>query len=116
LTRTDLQIELVVCSKLTESGEQILVECIRQNRGQTKLIDCHIDQGSRRRSARGNNSVTTLAPCGDCSDEDKLVLVQALAENEGLVTLDWNWAGTTDEVWTTLWQSEVMGELDTTID
>jgi hypothetical protein len=42
LARTDLEIELVNC-KLTESGEDILLECIRQNRGPTELINCHID-------------------------------------------------------------------------
>jgi hypothetical protein len=54
---------------------------------------------------RGNNSVTDLAPHRDCSDEDRLVLVQALAENEGLVTLDLSSIPITDEIWIALWRS-----------
>jgi hypothetical protein len=42
LTRTDLQIELSSC-KPTELGEEILLECIRQNRGPTELSHCWID-------------------------------------------------------------------------
>jgi hypothetical protein len=104
LTRTDLQIELFGC-KVTESGENILLECIRQNRGPTKLFWCRIDTRRLADTLRGNNSVTTLAPRGLCSDEERLVLVQALAENEGIVKLDLNTAPTTDEIWIALWRS-----------
>jgi hypothetical protein len=104
LTRTDLQIELSQC-KPSESGEEILLECIRQNRGPTKLIDCRIDTRRLAGALRGNNSVTTLAPRGDCSEEERLVLVQALAENEGLVTLDLRYRPLSDEIWIALWQS-----------
>jgi hypothetical protein len=98
LTRADLQIDLVLC-KPTESGEEIILECIRQNRGPTALDACRID------TRRGNSSVTTLCPGGPCSDEDRLVLVQALAENEGLVTLYLNSAPISDEMWNALCQS-----------
>jgi hypothetical protein len=54
---------------------------------------------------RGNNSVTTLAPPLPYSVEEKLVLVQALAENEGLVTLDLSLVPIADETWIALWQS-----------
>jgi hypothetical protein len=70
--RTDLQIELSYC-KLTEPGEQIILECIRQNRGPTKLIGCRIDTRRLAGALRGNNSVNTLHPHKDCSDEDRLV-------------------------------------------
>jgi hypothetical protein len=86
LTRTDLQIELRCCVP-TESGEEILLECIRQNRGPTKLFWCRIDTRRLADALRGNNSVTTLALREPCSDEERLVLVEALAENEGIVTL-----------------------------
>jgi hypothetical protein len=104
LTRTDLQIELVAC-KPTESGEEILLECIRQNRGPTKLIYCWIDTRHLADALRGNKSVTTIALHHRCSDEDKLYLMQALAENEGLVTLDLSSAPITDDMWIALWQS-----------
>jgi hypothetical protein len=105
LTRTDLKIELVAC-KPTESGQEILLECIRHNRGPTQFYHCRIDTRRLADALRGNNSVTTLAPPAPCSDEDKLVLVQALAENEGLVTLTLGLeALITDEVWVALWQS-----------
>jgi hypothetical protein len=57
---------------------------------------------------RGNTSVTTLSPyTEDCSDEESLALVQALAETEGLVTLDLNSPSVpiTDDMWIALWQS-----------
>jgi hypothetical protein len=104
LTRTDLQIELSLC-ELTESGEEILLECIRQNRGPTALIECRIDTRRLAGALRGNNSVTYLAPHRDCSDEERLVLVLALAENEGLVTLDLSMVSITDEFWIALWRS-----------
>jgi hypothetical protein len=54
---------------------------------------------------RGNNSITILAPRQPCSDVEKLVLVEALAENEGIVVLVLNLAPISDEMWNTLWQS-----------
>jgi hypothetical protein len=42
---------------------------------------------------------TTLALRESCSDEERLILVQALAENEGLVTLDLEYNHITDEMW-----------------
>jgi hypothetical protein len=104
LTRTDLEIELFRCAPI-ESGEEILLECIRQNRGPTKLNDCHIDTRRLAGALRGNNSVTYLVPRRDCSDEEKLVLFEALAENEGLVTLDLHSVPITDEMWIALWLS-----------
>jgi hypothetical protein len=104
LTRTDLQIKLFQC-KTAESGEDILLECIRQNRGPTELSECRIDTPRLADALRGSNSVTTLAPRGQCSDEERLVLVQALVENEGIVTLDLNSAPISDEIWIALWRS-----------
>jgi hypothetical protein len=104
LTRTDLQIELVDCLP-TESGEDIILECIRQNRGPTKLISCRMDARRLAGALRGNSIVTILIQREDCSDEDKLVLVQALAENEGLVRLDLSSRNISDEIWTALWRS-----------
>jgi hypothetical protein len=104
LTRTDLQIELDNCTPI-ESGEDILLECIRQNRGPTRLSECRIDTRRLADALRGNNSVTTLAPGEQCSDEERLVLFQALAENEGIVTLNLSWVPMTDEIWIALWRS-----------
>jgi hypothetical protein len=104
LTRTDLQIELVRCD-LTEAGEEIILECIRQNRGPTGLSSCRIDTRRFTDALRGNNSVTYLAPHEDCSDEETIVYFQALAENEGLVTLDLCSVRITDEMWVALWRS-----------
>jgi hypothetical protein len=104
LTRTDLQIELAHC-ELTELGEGIILECIRQNRGPTKLSECRIDTRRLADAIRGNNSVNDLGPHEDCSNEERLVLVQALAENEGLITLHLEYAPITDELWIALWQS-----------
>jgi hypothetical protein len=104
LTRTDLQIELVHCG-LTESGEKILLECIRQNRGPTEFIKCRIDTRRLAGALRGNKSVNTLSLHEQCSDEDRLVLVQALGKNEGLVVLDLSSAPITDEMWIALWRS-----------
>jgi hypothetical protein len=100
LTRIDLQIELNRC-KPTESGKEILLECIRQNRGPTELSSCRIDAGR----LRGNNNVANLTLPEECSDEERLVLVQALAENMGLGTLNIKDRPITDEMWTVLWQS-----------
>jgi hypothetical protein len=96
LTRTDLQIYINGCAP-TESGQGILLECIRQNRGPTGLSQCRIDAGRLADALRGNTSVTFFALPEDCSDEERLVLVEALAENEGLVTLDLEAARITDE-------------------
>jgi hypothetical protein len=105
LTRTDLQINLIDCEP-TESGEIVLLESIRQNRGPTQLCGCRIDARDLADALRGNSSVTSLVPPVEVSDEDKLVLVQALAETEGLVTLDWSSAPPiTDEIWIALWRS-----------
>jgi hypothetical protein len=106
LTRTDLQIKLYSC-ELTEPGEEIMLESIRQNRGPNVLHACRIDTRPLARALRGNNSVTTLAPHNQCSDEERLVLVEALAENEGLVTLYLSAASIsiTDEIWIALWRS-----------
>jgi hypothetical protein len=97
LTRTDLQIKLFSCEP-SESGEEILLECIRQNRGPTELTGCRIDTRRLADAMRGNSSVTILALPEDCNDEETLVLVQALAENEGLVTLTLEWVPITDEI------------------
>jgi hypothetical protein len=104
LSRTDLQIELDRCVP-TESGQGILLECIRQNRGPTQLYLCRIDTRRLAGALRGNSSVTFLSPPEPCSDEESLVLVEALAENEGVVTFQLNFVPITDECWTTLWQS-----------
>jgi hypothetical protein len=101
LTRTDLQIELVSCA-MTESGENILLECIRQNRGPTQLSHCWIDTRHLTDALRGNNSVTYFALLEPC--EEKLVLIQALAENEGLLTLNLNSVPIADEIWIALWR------------
>jgi hypothetical protein len=104
LTRTDLQIVLAFCEP-TESGEDIILECIRQNRGPTGLSACRIDTRRLADALRGNKSVTIIALHEDCSNDERLVLVQALAENEGLVTLYLHSVTITDEIWIVLWQS-----------
>jgi hypothetical protein len=104
LAGTNLQIELIDCVP-TEFGESVLVESIRRNRGPTKLIQCRIDTLCLAEALRGNNMVNSLDLHASCSDEDKLVLVQALSENEGLVTLRLNSAPVTDESWIALLRS-----------
>jgi hypothetical protein len=104
VTRTDLRIEMSFCTP-SELGEPILLECIRQNRGPTQLYHCRIDTRRLADTLRGNTSVTTLGLHGRCSHEERLVLVQALAENEGLVTLSFSAAPITGEIWIALWQS-----------
>jgi hypothetical protein len=69
------------------------------------LSHCRIDTRHLADALRGNNSVTTLAPHEDCSDEERLILVSALGENEGLVTLDLDVVPITDEMWIALWQA-----------
>jgi hypothetical protein len=104
LARTDLQIELRGCDP-TELGEHILLECIRQNRGPTGLINCRIDTRSLCDALRGNNIVTTFSLHEDCSDEERFVLVRALGENESLVKLYFWEVHITEELWIALWQS-----------
>jgi hypothetical protein len=107
LTRTDLQIKLSGCGT-TASGEEILLECIRQNRGPNVLFMCRIDTRRLADALRGHHSVTilSLSPYGYCSDEGKLlVLAQHLAENEGLVTLDLSAVPITEGIWIALWRS-----------
>jgi hypothetical protein len=69
------------------------------------LFHCRVDTGRLADSLRGNNSVNTVSPHMQCSDEEKLVLFQALAENEGLVALGLSSAPSTDEMWVALWRS-----------
>jgi hypothetical protein len=102
LTRTDLQIELVSCEP-TESGEDIFfwrafdkiearLNCLRA--GLTHVVSpkqCEVTAASSR------------SPYSN--DEERLVLVEALAENEGLVTLNLESTLITDEVWVAVWQS-----------
>jgi hypothetical protein len=104
LTRTNLQIGLHYC-RPTESGEEIILESIRQKRGPNKVSAYRMDTRRLADALRGNNSVTALAPPLPCSVEEKLVLVQALAENEGLVTLDLSLVPIADETWIAVWQS-----------
>jgi hypothetical protein len=104
LTRTDLQINLIDCEP-TESGETVLLESIRQNRGPTQLLQCRIDTGRLADALRGNSSVNSLSPHRHYSDQDRLVFVQALAETEGLMTLHLYLAPITDEMWIALWRS-----------
>jgi hypothetical protein len=103
LTRIDLQIKLIDCAP-TALGETVLLESIRQNRGPTRLTLWRID--TRLADAlRGNSSINSISPHEDCSDEDRLVLVQAIAETEGLVALDLSLVPIADETWIALWQS-----------
>jgi hypothetical protein len=104
LTGTDLRIQMSNCAP-SELGEHILLECIRQNRGPTQLYHCRIDTRRLADALQGNNSVTTLGLHGQCSDEERLVFVRALAENEGLVTLYFSFARITEDIWIELWQS-----------
>jgi hypothetical protein len=104
LTATDLRIHILHCAP-SEPGEEILLECIRQNRGPTQLYHCQINTRRLADALQGNNSVTNLGLHGQCSDEERLVLVQALAENVGLVTLFFSAAPITGEIWIALWQS-----------
>jgi hypothetical protein len=105
LTRTDLKIELLRC-ELTEAGEEIILECIRQNRGPTELARWRIDTRRLADALRGNNSVTFFSPHEDCSDEEMILYFQALSENEGLVTLDLVVVPPiTDEMLVVLWRS-----------
>jgi hypothetical protein len=104
LTRTDLQINLIDCEP-TESGEIVLLESIRQNRGPTQLCGCRIDARDLADALRGNISVNSLSPHRHYSDEDRLAVVQALAETEGLVTLHLDIVTITDSIWIALWLS-----------
>jgi hypothetical protein len=104
LTRTDLQIDLIDCQP-TESGKIVLLESIRQNRGPTQLSRCRIDTRGLADALRGNSSVSSLSPHLRYSDQDRLVLVQALAETEGLVTLHLDIVPITDTIWIALWRS-----------
>jgi hypothetical protein len=71
----------------------------------TALTECRIDTRRLADAMRGNTSVITLTLQQRCSDEERRVLVQALVDNRGLVTLDLSSAPITDDLWTALWQS-----------
>jgi hypothetical protein len=104
-TRTDLQIDL--CSGVTELGENVLLESIRQNRGPTGLY--RVNRYSHRfaDALRGNSRVSRLSIwlTRYTSDDDRRALFPALAENEGLVKLDISGIPISDENWNVLWQS-----------
>jgi hypothetical protein len=106
LARTNLHIEFIRCFP-TESGETVLLESIRHNRGPTQLIQCRIDTRRLAEALRGNNIVNslTLRTHEPYSDEEMLGFVQGLAENEGLVKLSLKSVPITDESWIALWRS-----------
>jgi hypothetical protein len=105
-TRTDLQIDLSTGGELTELGEIVLLESIRQNRGPTGLYQVNIEADRLADALRGNNRVGSFAPSlMRTSDEDCHAFFQALAENQGLVNLNLLRVRISDENWDILWQS-----------
>jgi hypothetical protein len=105
-TRTDLQINLGMSCELTELGEIVLLGSIRQNRGPTGLHRVNVNARRLADALRGSSRVTIFTPLlGRTSEEDCHAFFQALAENEGLVTLDLSRVSISDENWDVLWQS-----------
>jgi hypothetical protein len=103
-TRMDLQIDLNEDVEVTDLGENILLESIRQNRGPTGLHSVDLVGHRLADALRGNSRVTSFSPY-DSNDETALALFQALAENEGLVKFDLCQFTISDENWDTLRQS-----------
>jgi hypothetical protein len=105
-TRTDLEINLGMSCELTELGEIVLLESIRQNRGPTGLHRVNLNARRLADALRGNSRVSTLTPLlGRTSEEDCHAFFQALAENEGLVKLDLSRVSILDENSDVFWQS-----------
>jgi hypothetical protein len=103
-TRMDLQIDLNEDVEVTDLGENILLESIRQNRGPTGLHSVDLVGHRLADALRGNSRVTSFSPY-DSNDETALALFQALAENEGIVKFDDSQVTISDENWDALWQS-----------
>jgi hypothetical protein len=108
-TRTDLQIDLDHSCGISELGESVLLESIRQNRGPTRLDRVNLDARRLANALRGNNIFSPWSTASDGSTERQEYyhsFFQALAENEGLVKLVISHSiPISDEHWDVLWQS-----------
>ena len=100
--RRESSFSLSNCS-FTPAAETILLDGIRRNLGPTELQKCTIQTRLLADTLRGNTSVKTFSPDG-CALQpgDLLVLVQALAENLGLVRLDLFQIRMSDETWSAM--------------
>jgi hypothetical protein len=108
--RPDAEVILQGCRLLHDNGcHAAFVECLEHDRGPTKLdpcrIDCHVLGAA---ALEGNSRVTRLVlVAGDFAADDagKGVIFRSLAENKGLVKMDFNSCSINDENWTILCQS-----------
>jgi hypothetical protein len=108
--RPDVEVVLHNCSLLNDNGcHAAFVECLQHDRGPTVLEGCEIDCHVLAAALEGNSRVTRLMLAGDLAgvddDAGKGVMFRSLAENKGLVKLDFNSCSINEENWKILCQS-----------
>jgi hypothetical protein len=102
-----MTVSLVGCKLLRDpSCHYAFVECLRRDRGPTQLHQCKIDCHVLAAALDGNSRVTWLrlddSATGDAGNS---VFFRSLAENKGLVKLDFKDCSISDENWAILCQS-----------
>jgi hypothetical protein len=106
MSRLDVELEMRYCLLLEEDAAGAFVECLQNDRGPVKLIDCTIDSQILDIALTGNSRVTKIKTNYESTkDADMAILFTALANNKGLVDLDLQYCYISDENWAILCES-----------
>jgi hypothetical protein len=105
MSRLDVEVVLSYC-RLSNDAAGAFVECLQSDRCPIKLISCEIDSQTIAHALTGNSRVTKLKPVlGHSNDAETAVLFRALANNRGLLELDWEDRSISDDNWSILCES-----------
>jgi hypothetical protein len=105
MSRLEMELEMRYC-RLADDAAVAFVDCLHSGRGPIKLISCEIDSQIIANSLTGASRVTKLKPVlGQTNDAETAVLFRALANNRGLVDLDWEDRSISDDNWSILCES-----------
>jgi hypothetical protein len=106
MPQLDVELEMRYCS-LADDATGAFVECLHSDRGPITLNQCDIDDQILASALTGNSRVTKLKllDSGRANNADTAVLFATLANNRGLVDLDWEDRSSSDDNWTILCES-----------
>jgi hypothetical protein len=106
MSRLDVELVIYLCL-LADDAADSFIECLQSDRGPVELDLCAIDCQILTKALTGNSRVTRYMPyCNGGVDADMAILFRALADNRGLVGLNFRYGGPiSDENWTILSQS-----------
>jgi hypothetical protein len=105
MSRLDVELDLLWCT-LADDAAGAFVECLQSEKGPVKLDNCKVDSRIIADALTGNSRVTTLTPLyGRTNDAETAISFRALANNRGLVDLDWEGRSISNDNWTILCES-----------